>query len=937
MRSLKDSVFLSATYDRHERVESAHENTLDWAFAPHGAGLSEWFINDTSLFWINGKPGSGKSTLMKRICDDRSRYIPEHHINAVFFFNHRGTTIQKSYDGLLHCILHQIWSQSEELLGDELRFECQCLRSDEDGLRWTDAWGGRMSRWHLKVAEGWKEGKTTDMIEEEARKAMQEAEHRCTQKSLKRYLEKKEKDWMSKVQGELDLNMNALEKRLRQHRQWTTDRLEQAFLRILNNRVSDVKVFLFLDALDEYEGEPEMIAQFLVKAVEHAENVGNQIKICFSSRPWNVFKDFFGNAPSLIVESYTQADIAKYVQGRLVGHKRAAELLESPDPSQRRGMFDLKERLLDRAEGVFLWVRLMLDTLLDQLQDGASMKHLKELQAALPTELEKLYVALLGRIKPDFRQECYIMLEILLRSDRTLSVYEFWDAEQCALGGPRKTNYHTCGLWPKYDVDVDTVARRVRSRCGGLIELSGPDKKSMQLMHQTVREFLLRPDSRKHLLHPEDDLFSLNGHYFLAQYYLTALKQYSLRDGQFRVSKGNIIHRIEWLDECAYHGKQSEFSTGRSLLPLLEQFEDREIADLVGYLPHSMKNRPTGKLADSEAPKHLFEADSTLAFAVLGDFQLCVRQMLVGASRQAQELGSLLHRIIRRQRGKVREAKLDTFDQPKKNLSQMMQLLLNFGADPGTILSDKTPLQVLFEVVGPKSIPAYACLLSENPRAIDPELYSMARMLLESPLANPNLSLYIARTGNSNARQYMCNPLHIAAYNLSEDLLLLLLRRGAKANCSDSFKQTPLDVICLSATIRSEQRWTAVSDCVQPLLRHGGHCFNASASAALADFCKEGNLNVPIAFEDTESYSVVAHSFASDDFEMVRRPTNISLEVASEVVAFSNHQSSAHGGGEVRHQAERTALDNITPKDIADQETEKGLRGRLKGLFYARR
>jgi len=62
--------------DRHIGTRPAHEKTLSWIFEetlstdasqPHTNSV-EWLKSDDSLFWISGKPGSGKSTVMKYLC-----------------------------------------------------------------------------------------------------------------------------------------------------------------------------------------------------------------------------------------------------------------------------------------------------------------------------------------------------------------------------------------------------------------------------------------------------------------------------------------------------------------------------------------------------------------------------------------------------------------------------------------------------------------------------------------------------------------------------------------------------------------------------------------------------------------------------------------------------------------------------------------------------
>lgn len=61
---------------RYEDVEDAYPNTCHWIFdtpAPDqlsGSSFGDWLRQGTGVYWMNGKAGSGKSTLMKYVYDD---------------------------------------------------------------------------------------------------------------------------------------------------------------------------------------------------------------------------------------------------------------------------------------------------------------------------------------------------------------------------------------------------------------------------------------------------------------------------------------------------------------------------------------------------------------------------------------------------------------------------------------------------------------------------------------------------------------------------------------------------------------------------------------------------------------------------------------------------------------------------------------------------
>ncbi|KAK3625234.1 hypothetical protein LTR56_012029 [Elasticomyces elasticus] len=77
-KELAESIMHSLTYPemlrRRQNVIDAHEATLEWVFdgspsddVPHELvnDFTHWLKSDADIFWIHGKPGSGKSTFMK--------------------------------------------------------------------------------------------------------------------------------------------------------------------------------------------------------------------------------------------------------------------------------------------------------------------------------------------------------------------------------------------------------------------------------------------------------------------------------------------------------------------------------------------------------------------------------------------------------------------------------------------------------------------------------------------------------------------------------------------------------------------------------------------------------------------------------------------------------------------------------------------------------
>lgn len=104
---------------RLNAVAAPHRGTLEWVFddpQTDEGGLLEWLGNERgeNLFWVTGRPGAGKTTLMKSLFrNDRifdyleawSGQAPG--ITSGFFFWNCGTEMQRSGLGMLRSILYE--------------------------------------------------------------------------------------------------------------------------------------------------------------------------------------------------------------------------------------------------------------------------------------------------------------------------------------------------------------------------------------------------------------------------------------------------------------------------------------------------------------------------------------------------------------------------------------------------------------------------------------------------------------------------------------------------------------------------------------------------------------------------------------------------------------------------------------------------------------
>ena len=138
---------------RHEKIVDAHAETFEWIFHKDSLRTGfrgekifvDWLAHGNDVFWIKGKAGSGKSTLMKFLSHHRETMKAleswsgqQKLVVASFYFWAAGTELQKSQEGVLQSLLYEILSQCPESipLAVPQRWE-RCLRNQSLSSDWT--------------------------------------------------------------------------------------------------------------------------------------------------------------------------------------------------------------------------------------------------------------------------------------------------------------------------------------------------------------------------------------------------------------------------------------------------------------------------------------------------------------------------------------------------------------------------------------------------------------------------------------------------------------------------------------------------------------------------------------------------------------------------------------------------------------------------------
>ena len=326
-----ESLVFSAMKDREEDVIEAHGETLDWLFSGKpGTAADEpvanfpvWLRGDQSIFWVNGKAGSGKSTLMrfmfnnKKTFEELKKWAGKRRlVTAGYYFWTSGSVEQRSQAGLLRYLLFQLLQNHRHLIP----------------ITFPKTWN--------------------------------------------QYINSSTRD------------------RIKAKIIWELSELTEGMRSFLQNALRSSKVCLFVDGLDEFDGDHDEIIRFFKSIPSISE--GN-LKLCLSSRPWPVFEKAFQNLPTLRLQDLTYQDMVQYVTDRFRGDEGLGKM---PHDEVVEGE-NLVTELVTRANGVFLWVTLVVRFLTKSFCEGDRMVDLRKRLLLLPTDLDDLFQYTLFDIQAD--------------------------------------------------------------------------------------------------------------------------------------------------------------------------------------------------------------------------------------------------------------------------------------------------------------------------------------------------------------------------------------------------------------------------------------------------------------------------------------------------------------------------------------------------------
>ncbi|KAH8752602.1 hypothetical protein BGZ57DRAFT_95902 [Hyaloscypha finlandica] len=586
---------------REEAIKDAHKTTLDWMFERNETQFMNWLETGNGIYWVKGKAGSGKSTLMKYVSNHRATLETlrrwagaEQLFTANFFFWNSGYPMQKSQVGLLQSLLYQVLRTYPALI--------------------------------MEV---------------------------CPLNSFRR--------------------------------SWKRKELFDALDKVSKQTTLLAKSCFFVDGLDEYEGDDEDIIALLQELASCPS-----IKICVSSRPWNTFLDAFDDSKwKLVLEDLTRDDMRKYVHTMLIQNQAFSEMSKY-DPRCET----LVPQIARKAQGVWLWVYLVVRDLLRDLKGEEEYPLLQRRLDSFPDELESYFEDIIDRIDRIHSEETARIFLVAVTAVQPFPLLSLSYLSMEATDKDYAIRMELCGLSIQEAFQIKRKWRKLlNSRCRDLLEvdhitLGGVSSfldDRVEFLHRTVRDFLRN--------NYQDELRKRAGDGFDARCSLcktiVALSKVSVSDSANDGS--NVVFPAlelveELVEEMLLYAQSFERTEAQSMARLLDEMNRvycLRFAPCGLWTVWTEKRRKMPQLWDF--PIRDYQEGTFLALVIRAGLRLYVGEKLeVDKVLTTKEDGHpLLDYACRPERYSTIIAQLEQDNDPDP---QMVHLLLEHGSDPNQLM-----------------------------------------------------------------------------------------------------------------------------------------------------------------------------------------------------------------------------------------------------------
>jgi ankyrin repeat protein len=216
----------------------------------------------------------------------------------------------------------------------------------------------------------------------------------------------------------------------------------------------------------------------------HIPFIGQRMKILFAGRPHTPVRLNIPDVVEIDLSSksrYSEKDITEYVRDGI------SKLDDLKLPIELRD--EIEKVLIEGANGMFLWVFLILDDLRNSKQ--TTREAIQDKLKTLPKGLPKLYRNILTKIEPGDVEIAKTILQWVVWATRPLHVREL--AVAIAIR-PEHTSISSM----QEEIDF-SLERQIRRIFGPLIKI---EDRTVHLIHQSAKDFLCDPEEiNETLLH----------------------------------------------------------------------------------------------------------------------------------------------------------------------------------------------------------------------------------------------------------------------------------------------------------------------------------------------------------------------------------------------------------------------------------------------------
>ncbi|SCO26355.1 related to small s protein [Fusarium fujikuroi] len=296
------------------------------------------------------------------------------------------------------------------------------------------------------------------------------------------------------------------------------------------------KLVFFIDGLDEFHGHHASLIKELLRWTLARPT---DVKMCVSSREWPIFEEAFKSFPNFRLHELARSDVSRIVRDRLKNND-TYQKLAAADKLAR-----FESNLVDRSDGVFLWLKLILQNIEDGLLSGDRLSQLQNKVKTLPTELNDLFQHLLNSVHPCDRKEAYLILSVALECPPAWPIFRISFLEEYIENHDFALSQRFEQLKEDQIVDrLERARKKIYGKCKGLLEIqlvtypkySLPVdqtlRESVQFTHRSIIEFLESDQTKREFTIELKGLDILDAlcHTFLAHIQAATMDEHYYRD-----------------------------------------------------------------------------------------------------------------------------------------------------------------------------------------------------------------------------------------------------------------------------------------------------------------------------------------------------------------------------------------------------------------------